>query len=260
MKPASPDGYVCSQCNLPVCEEMCEKGEEHSKECKVLSRAAVKVEDMSQPHKVYWCITTLRLLRYRHQDPDRYAIVERMMDHNEEHSKEDAWSTYREAVVDFLRQQCDFQMSEEEIFHALGVLDVNSVKINSGSNIVNGHGLYPLTSLLSHGCISNSKTVLKSDYSLECKATTFIAQGEEVTKNYVSPLETTQMRREKLRKGWYFDCACMRCQDPTEGGAFVSATRCLRCGDGTILPNTVSPSENSSLSTFYWWFRFFSAS
>jgi len=118
----------------------------------------------------------------------------------------------------------------------LGVLDVNSVKINSGPQVVNGHGLYPLTSLLSHSCISNSKTVLKSDYSLDCKATSFIRAGEEITKQYVSPLEPTQMRQEKLKNGWYFDCRCPRCLDPTEGETFTGATRCLRCGEGTILP------------------------
>ena len=44
------------------------------------------------------------------------------------------------------------------------------------------------------------------------------------------------MRRKKLKEGWYFDCKCSRCQDPTEYGTLISATRCLRCGEGTILP------------------------
>ena len=42
---------------------------------------------------------------------------------------------------------------------------------------------------------------------------------------YVSALETTPMRREKLKAGWYFDCKCGRCTDPTENESFVSATR-----------------------------------
>ena len=129
-----------------------------------------------------------------------------MMDHNESHAKKnDSWSTYHENVVKFLLEKCGLageDYSEEEILHALGVLDVNSVKINSSgggnssnSGTASGHGLYPLTSLLSHSCISNSKTVLKADYSVECKATVFIAKGEEITKQYVSPLEPTQIRR-----------------------------------------------------------------
>ena len=42
---------------------------------------------------------------------------------------------------------------------------------------------------------------------------------------YVSALETTPMRREKLKAGWYFDCKCGRCTDPTENESFASATR-----------------------------------
>ena len=47
---------------------------------------------------------------------------------------------------------------------------------------ISGHALYAMTSLMSHNCISNSKTVIRSDYSCECRATTFIPAGEEVTK------------------------------------------------------------------------------
>lgn len=163
------------------------------------------------------------------------------MDHNVEHAKNNSWSKYQEHVATFLAQECGLAKegyTEEEILHAFGVLDVNSVKINSGgsSGTASGHGLYPLTSLLSHSCISNSKTVLKSDYSVECRATVFIAQGEEITKQYVSPLEPTQLRRRKLRDGWYFECRCLRCLDPQECGALTSATRCLRCGEGSVLP------------------------
>jgi len=142
-------------------------------------------------------------------EPSKYGIIQRMMDHNESHAKHNSWSKYHEHVVKFLREKCGLageDYSEEEILHALGVLDVNSVKINSSaggssnSGTATGHGLYPLTSLLSHSCISNSKTVLKSDYSVECKATVFIAQGEEITKQYVSPLEPTQIRRGMYQK------------------------------------------------------------
>ena len=75
------------------------------------------------------------------------------------------------------------------------MLDVNSVKINSGPQVVNGHGLYPLTSLLSHSCISNSKTVLKSDYSLDCKTTSFIRAGEDEIISYgnVFPFSRTHL-------------------------------------------------------------------
>lgn len=51
---------------------------------------------------------------------------------------------------------------------------------------ISGHALYALTSLMSHSCISNSKTIIKSDYSCECRATTLIPAGEEITKQVSS--------------------------------------------------------------------------
>ena len=97
-------------------------------------------------------------------DPSKYAIIQRMMDHNKEwrQDKEASWSVYNENVVSFLLDKCGLkgQFTDEEIFHCLGVLDVNSVKINSGPQVVNGHGLYPLTSLLSHSCKSNKKVYI----------------------------------------------------------------------------------------------------
>ncbi len=54
---------------------------------------------------------------------------------------------------------------------------------------------------MSHNCVSNTKTVIRSDYSCECRATTFIPAGEEITKQYVNALETTFMRRAKLKAG-----------------------------------------------------------
>ena len=66
-------------------------------------------------------------------DPAKYAIIARMMDHNDAHrQRENTWSAYQTHVVSFLREECGLAdtFSEEEIFHALGVLDVNSVRIN----------------------------------------------------------------------------------------------------------------------------------
>ena len=130
-------------------------------------------------------------------------------------------------MCDFLRVRCELaeRFTEEEVLHVLGAIDVNSVRIhcqrpNRGpanadsqqQQPLPGHALYPLTALLSHACIANSKTVLSSDYSNECRATVFIKKGEEITKQYCSPLETTNQRRAKLSHGWFFQCECIRCK------------------------------------------------
>ena len=80
---------------MPVCEEMCALGEEHTKECDILSRIKDKkiIEDFKEPAKIYWTITTLRCLHWREADPSKYAIIQRMMDHNKEwrQDKEASW-------------------------------------------------------------------------------------------------------------------------------------------------------------------------
>jgi hypothetical protein len=56
------------------------------------------------------------------------------MDHTEEHkAKKENWDFYKAKVVDFLRITCGLEsrFSEEEIFHVLGSLDVNSVRIHA---------------------------------------------------------------------------------------------------------------------------------
>ena len=86
--------------------------------------------------------------------------------------------------------------------HVLGVCDVNSVRIHVSRDVprcgfgpmLPGHALYPMTALLSHSCVSNSKTIVRPDYSCEVRATAFIPKGEEITKQYVNPLEPTNLR------------------------------------------------------------------
>ena len=69
-----------------------------------------------------------------------------------------------------------------------------------------------------------------------------IAQGAEITKAYVSSMETTQVRQDRLLNGWYFLCRCLRCCDPLEGLSFTSAVACLKCREGLVLStNTLDP-------------------
>ena len=45
-------------------------------------------------------------------------------------------------------------------------------------------------------------------------------------------------RRKKLREKWFFDCACKRCNDPSEFGSHVSSLKCAQCPDGLIIPKS----------------------
>ena len=92
-----------------------------------------------------------------------------------------------------------------------------------------GHGVYLKTSIMSHSCVANTKTLMNEDQTVDVRAVMAIKAGTEITKSYVSSMETTQMRQEKLLSGWYFKCKCLRCIDPLEALSFTSSVACLRC-------------------------------
>ena len=61
-----------------------------------------------------------------------------MMDHDKEHkAKTENWKFYKETVVDFIRINCGLAstFTEEEVFHVLGSLDVNSVRIHAETQL-----------------------------------------------------------------------------------------------------------------------------
>ena len=114
--------------------------------------------------------------------------------------------------------------SEEDVEHVSGVIDVNSIRL-----LTNGHGVFLKTSIMSHCCLANTKTILNEDQTVDVRAVMPIKKGMEITKSYVSSMETTQMRQEKLQAGWYFKCKCLRCMDPLEALSFSSSVACLKC-------------------------------
>ena len=81
--------------------------------------------------------------------------------------------------------------------------------------------------------------IIHDDYHVEVRACVAIAAGEEITDHYVTPLNGTQYRRSHLKDGWFFDCVCPRCRDPTEKGAMTSAFVCPanKCRGGALLPS-----------------------
>jgi len=106
----------------------------------VLKRSSI--DDFERPHPRYWSVTVIRLLLLKKRAPADYAALARMINHNEAHSAdEETWSLYKREIVDFLLDDCrmaDDDFTADEIFHALGAVDVNSVKINAGGKTAKG--------------------------------------------------------------------------------------------------------------------------
>ena len=64
---------------------------------------------------------------------------------------------------------------------------------------------------------------------IDIRAQTSIQEGEEITIQYQSLFSGSRKRREKFRDVWFFDCHCVRCQDPSELKSFLNAFQCHAC-------------------------------
>ena len=93
---------------------------------------------------------------------------------------------------------------------------------------------------MSHGCIANTSQVFsrRPPYTSTCMATVDITRGQEIFTTYLKRTQPTDLRRKKLKDGWYFECICERCADPTESGSYVGAVACPKCNADTIENNS----------------------
>jgi len=132
---------------------------------------------------------------------------------------------------------------EVDIVKVLGFYDVNSHAVRAGGGAYRGRGVYPLTSLMNHSCITNTRNLIFGD-TLEVRATVAIPAGATLTTHYVSPLLHRGARQQKLKERWFFDCTCTRCSDPTDGGAYTSALRCPSC------PSFLLPPEGAGAGAY----------
>ncbi len=124
----------------------------------------------------------------------------------------------------------------DEVNQSVGVAEVNCYEISNRTGDCGVRCVYPVTSLLSHDCAPNCRlAAAPATCSNRCIAAVDIAEGEELSISYLPLNSDTLSRREKLREDWYFECACLRCRDPTELGTKLGGIKCQKCNAGTIL-------------------------
>ena len=74
--------------------------------------------------------------------------------------------------------------------------------------------IFPETSRLNHDCAPNAQYVLDPQLLTHTvRVTRRVAEGEEITIAYTSPLEKVAERQAHLGGGFHFECACERCVD-----------------------------------------------
>ena len=79
---------------------------------------------------------------------------------------------------------------------------------------------------MSHSCVPNCAHSVFPNKTLALQAKHKIKAGEEFTIAYISPLQGSLKRRNKLHDKWFFDCNCPRCASPTELKSYTSTHLC----------------------------------
>ncbi len=81
-----------------------------------------------------------------------------MMDHVEDKPRDIFWQINQRNIVDYLRKTWNLseRFSESEINHVIGALEVNAFEVTSAQG-GRGRGVFPMTALMSHNCISNAR-------------------------------------------------------------------------------------------------------
>ncbi|ROT76478.1 Protein msta, isoform A [Penaeus vannamei] len=199
----------------------------------------VEMANAETPIHLYEVVTVLRCLVIASRDSKKWrASTERL---NTRYLKAVGSPQYhhnQEYVVNALRdkfllhQYPDVDASEAAIHTALGLLQINNIPTKTRYGEV--QAIYPMSSLLSHSCIPNTKMQWENG-RLTVRASDPIKRGDPITAIFTDILWGTRARQDHIQQTRLLTCTCKRCQDPTELNTFFSALKCRRCG-GTVLP------------------------
>ncbi|TRY61892.1 hypothetical protein TCAL_06674 [Tigriopus californicus] len=230
--------FLCSSCGYPFCNDHCLTNCDHELECQILSVAHNKEKkNVFRPSVInresYHVILPLRLLLSQQKKPYGYNMVNRLMDHNQERQKFPYWEESQVKVVDLIRNAHDQgnEIPEEKLHRIVGILEVNAYELYASATGAGFRGIFCVGSLLSHSCIANTTHMWSKSppFVNKCIASVSIKQGTEICSKYVHPATGTWNRRQELKSGWFFECRCDRCADPTESGSSLSTIVCKTC-------------------------------
>jgi hypothetical protein len=83
-------------------------------------------------------------------------------------------------------------VTEEEIHRVIGIFSINSLEVELGPGHGEEMGFYPAFSNINHSCLANARVVKLPDKSVEVRAKAWVAEGEEVTIQYLTEMLPTR--------------------------------------------------------------------
>lgn len=134
----------CGVCEFPMCGKECIEGSEHLKICACLKGKGSAVVDVTAPNSIYDAILPLKLLLMKESEPQRFSLLDNLMDHKSERfAYPEYFKSIKENVTDVIMDIKGLSVDEEDILHIVGIIDTNSHEINN-RNGSNTRGVFPL--------------------------------------------------------------------------------------------------------------------
>ncbi|XP_013134065.1 PREDICTED: protein msta, isoform B-like [Papilio polytes] len=229
--------FKCDKCSLLLCSESCQNSSVHNDDCGIISgwRNKVSIEEVDAA-LLSRALTAIRALLLNEEQ-------KRFMISLQAHVLPQHGTEIQELQQYFEIPEHDVQL----MILTSCVLDANAFQIATsyGKEEMGKRGLYPVSSLLNHNCVPNTRYNYNSDLQMIVKTVKPIKAGCEIFTCYTGLLWGTPARRIHLYKTKHFLCKCERCADPTERGTFLAALKCFSAEcPGSLLP--IEPLKSSS--------------
>ncbi|CAN0466663.1 unnamed protein product, partial [Ectocarpus sp. 8 AP-2014] len=146
----------------------------------------------------------------------------------------------REAGEDLLHILPEWvRFDVEEVVQLACRVNVNAhgLRDDSGSNLVIGVGMFPLTAMINHACRPNC-TFVYFGGNLEVRTLEPVSAGTELSVYYIDLLQSTAARRQELLTSKHFLCKCSRCENPSSMDDYLDGVCCTDCGERGCLTHT----------------------
>ncbi|XP_067640612.1 SET domain-containing protein SmydA-8 [Eurosta solidaginis] len=214
--------FMCRQgCGLPVCS-LCGKKPQHKSDCQLFQSWKPCEPDVANSLLIrLLCVG--RAINLTKEQRELIYCLQANLDNNHRTEVRNAAKAFNEFPND--KKIIEIMNRTVAVLRTNG-FDETSDRTNDNQEFSH-RALFPLFALMNHDCIPNSYyTFEHKTKNMVVRASVDIPAGTEITTTYTK-LFTNNIARYlflKMKKG--FTCKCARCTDPTENGAFISATYC----------------------------------
>lgn len=107
-----PKDYInCEQCGWPLCGVECKNKDEHRFECELTVKRGKKVtvQEFTNPHPLYQCLSTARCLMLREKDAEKWKQINDLESLEGQRRGSMQWKADYESVCKFIIKQVDLR-------------------------------------------------------------------------------------------------------------------------------------------------------